>query len=268
MKWSFKLGKFAGIDVFVHMTFFLLVGWYALMHWQNSRSVSAALFGVLFISAVFLCVVLHEYGHALMARRYGIPTRDIILLPIGGVARLEKMPDRPIQELWVALAGPAVNVAIAAALYVWLQLTASWQPLQSLTVTGAGPASTEGGTAILQEGSILYTPPAGFSGADRFPVTIIDALGAEVEGTVTVTVGPAPGEGGGSETNPPQFTIRPDGGMDIGFQGIPGRAYRLERSIDMTIWITLDTVAASPTGQVTFTDENPPPGRAFYRIAY
>lgn len=138
MKWSLKLGKFAGIDVFVHVTFFLLLGWVALVHWQNGQSVSAALVGVLFIVAIFLCVVLHEYGHALMARRYGIPTRDILLLPIGGVARLEKMPDRPVQELWVALAGPAVNVVIVLALYAWLKVTASWEPFQSLTVT-TGP---------------------------------------------------------------------------------------------------------------------------------
>jgi len=138
MKWSLKLGKFAGIDVFVHVTFFLLLGWVALVHWQNGQSVSAALVGVLFIVAIFLCVVLHEYGHALMARRYKIPTRDILLLPIGGVARLEKMPDRPVQELWVALAGPAVNVVIVLALYAWLKVTASWEPFQSLTVT-TGP---------------------------------------------------------------------------------------------------------------------------------
>lgn len=138
MKWSLKIGRFAGIDVFVHATFFLLVGWVALMHFQDGRSMSAALGGVVFIVAIFLCVVLHEYGHALMARRYGIPTRDIILLPIGGVARLEKMPTKPIQELWVALAGPAVNVAIVIGLFAWLKLTASWEPFQNLTVT-TGP---------------------------------------------------------------------------------------------------------------------------------
>lgn len=135
MKWSVKIGRFVGIDVYMHFTFLLLIGWVALMHWQNGRSVSAALVGVMFILAIFMCVVLHEFGHALMARRYGIPTRDIILLPIGGVARLEKMPTQPIQELWVALAGPAVNVVIAVVLFVWLKLTASWEPLQSLTVT-------------------------------------------------------------------------------------------------------------------------------------
>ena len=138
MKWSFKLGRFAGIDVFVHVTFFVLLCWVALMHWQTGRSVSAALAGVLFMIAIFVCVVLHEYGHALMARRYGIRTRDIILLPIGGVARLEKMPSQPLQELWVALAGPAVNVVIVLALYAWLTFTASWEPFQRLTVT-TGP---------------------------------------------------------------------------------------------------------------------------------
>jgi len=138
MKWSVKIGKFVGIDVYMHLTFLLLIGWVALVHWQQGQSVLAAMVGVLFILAIFLCVVLHEFGHALMARRYGIATRDIILLPIGGVARLEKIPSQPMQELWVALAGPAVNVVIAAALFVWLQATASWEPLQRLTVT-TGP---------------------------------------------------------------------------------------------------------------------------------
>ena len=138
MKWSLKLGRYAGIDVFMHFTFFLLLAWVALIHWQQGQSLIAAIAGVGFILAIFLCVVLHEYGHALMARRYGIKTRDIILLPIGGVARLEKMPANPIQELWVALAGPAVNVVIAIGLFLWLRFTASLEPLQSLTVT-AGP---------------------------------------------------------------------------------------------------------------------------------
>ena len=138
MKWSVKIGKFVGIDVYMHLTFLMLIGWVALLHWQRDQSVGSALVGVLFILAIFLCVVLHEFGHALMARRYGIATRDIILLPIGGVARLEKIPSQPIQEFWVALAGPAVNIVIAAALFVWLQATASWEPLQGLTVT-AGP---------------------------------------------------------------------------------------------------------------------------------
>jgi len=138
MKWSLKIGRFAGIDVYMHVTFLLLISWVALMHWRQGQSITAALAGVAFILAVFLCVVLHEFGHALTARRYGIPTRDITLLPIGGVARLERMPTNPLQELWVALAGPAVNVVIAALLFIWLMISASFEPMQTLTLT-TGP---------------------------------------------------------------------------------------------------------------------------------
>jgi Zn-dependent protease/predicted transcriptional regulator len=135
MKWSTRLGTFAGIDVYVHTTFFILIAWIAFAHWQVGHSVRAAVDGVAFILALFGCVVLHEFGHALTARRYGIKTRDITLLPIGGLARLERMPDDPRQELWVALAGPAVNVVIAAALFVVLQATGTFVPLSALTLT-------------------------------------------------------------------------------------------------------------------------------------
>ena len=91
MKWSFKIGKYAGIDVYMHVTFLILISWVALMHWRQGESIIAVLAGVTFILSIFICVVLHEYGHALTARRYGIKTRDIILLPIGGVARLEEL---------------------------------------------------------------------------------------------------------------------------------------------------------------------------------
>jgi len=138
MKWSWKLGEFRGIGVYVHATFFLLIAFVVLSHWSAGQSTSKTLEGVGFILAIFACVVLHEFGHALTAARYGIKTRDITLLPIGGVARLERMPDEPLQELWVALAGPAVNVVIAAALYAWLQFSATYAPLERMTVT-AGP---------------------------------------------------------------------------------------------------------------------------------
>jgi Zn-dependent protease/predicted transcriptional regulator len=135
MKWQLKLGRFAGIDVFVHATFLLLIGWVGYSHWLARRDWGDVLSGILFILALFLCVVLHEYGHALTARKYGIKTRDITLYPIGGVARLERMPDKPIEELWVALMGPAVNVAIAAVLFVYLVITDNLVPLGQLTIT-------------------------------------------------------------------------------------------------------------------------------------
>jgi Zn-dependent protease len=138
MKWSIRIGRFSGIDVYMHFTFLLLLGWVALVHWRQGQSFAAAAGGVVYILAVFLCVVLHEYGHALTARRYGIKTRDIILLPIGGVARLERLPTQPLQELWVALAGPAVNIVIAAGLFIWLTISASLEPIQALTLT-TGP---------------------------------------------------------------------------------------------------------------------------------
>ena len=138
MKWSIRIGRFSGIDVYMHFTFLLLLGWVALVHWRQGQSLAAAAGGVIFILTVFLCVVLHEFGHALTARRYGIKTRDIILLPIGGVARLERLPTQPLQELWVALAGPAVNIVLAAGLFIWLTISASLEPIQGLTLT-AGP---------------------------------------------------------------------------------------------------------------------------------
>jgi Zn-dependent protease/CBS domain-containing protein len=134
MKWQWKLGRFADIDVYVHATFLLLIGWVGYSHWLENRLWSEVLTGVLFILALFLCVVLHEYGHALTARKYGIKTRDITLYPIGGVARLERMPERPIEELWVALMGPAVNVVIAAGLFAYLFFSRSLVPLNELTI--------------------------------------------------------------------------------------------------------------------------------------
>jgi len=134
MKWQWKIGNFAGIDVYLHATFLLLIGWVGFSHWLEHNSWAQVLNGVLFILALFLCVILHEYGHALTARRYGIKTRDITIYPIGGVARLERMPEKPVEELLVALMGPAVNVIIAAGLFIYLYLTSSLVPLNELTV--------------------------------------------------------------------------------------------------------------------------------------
>lgn len=117
MKWSWRIGRVAGVDVYMHATFLILIGYVAWMHYSLRGSFSDVFTGVAFICTLFAIVVLHELGHALTARRYGIRTRDITLLPIGGVARLERMPEDPRQELLVALAGPAVNVALAALLF-------------------------------------------------------------------------------------------------------------------------------------------------------
>lgn len=118
MKWSWKLGRFAGIDTYVHASFLLLVAWSAWASWSGAGTGLAVVMGVAFLLAVFASVLLHELGHALMARRFGVHTRRIVLSPIGGIAQLEGMPRRPRQELAVALAGPAVNFAIAAALWL------------------------------------------------------------------------------------------------------------------------------------------------------
>jgi Zn-dependent protease len=135
MRWQWKLGTFAGIDVFVHATFLLLVGWVGYSYWLEHGTWAKVVEGIAFILALFLCVVLHEYGHALTARKYGIKTRDITLYPIGGVARLERLPDKPIEELWVALMGPAVNLIIAAILFTILYLSGGPTSMTNLTLT-------------------------------------------------------------------------------------------------------------------------------------
>jgi Zn-dependent protease/CBS domain-containing protein len=116
MRWAWKVGRLAGIDVYMHATFLLLVGFVFVATWVESHNLARTLVGVFFVLVIFGCIVLHELGHALTARRFGIRTRDIVLLPIGGVARLERMPEDPNQELLVALAGPAVNMLIALGL--------------------------------------------------------------------------------------------------------------------------------------------------------
>lgn len=117
MRSSYRLGRFFDIDVRVHVTFFLLPAFLALQAFGRSGSVAAALASALLVLLVFLFVVMHEYGHALMARRFGVRTRGITLYPIGGVAMLESMPKRAWQQILVASAGPAVNFALAAG--VW-----------------------------------------------------------------------------------------------------------------------------------------------------
>ena len=135
MHWAWKIGRVAGIDVYMHATFLLLVGFIVVVNWTESHSMNQTVYGVFFVLVIFGCVVLHELGHALTARRYGIRTRDIVLLPIGGVARLERMPEEPSQELLVALAGPAVNVLIALGLFGVLASLGRFPTLRPVSYT-------------------------------------------------------------------------------------------------------------------------------------
>ncbi len=138
MKWSLKLGSVAGIGIYVHWTFsILIVAALFLFLSQPEADLPSALGGVAFILALFACVLLHELGHALCARRYQIGTRDITMLPIGGLARLQRMPTDPKQEFWIAVAGPAVNVAIAAISFVLIALFHGFDAVRTFPQTVA-----------------------------------------------------------------------------------------------------------------------------------
>ena len=115
MRWSINIGSFAGTAVKIHITFILFLAWIAFSAWSRGGP-AAALDSTLFIVLLFACVVLHEFGHIAAARRYGIGTPEVTLLPIGGVASLQRLPSDPMQELVVALAGPAVNLVIGLVL--------------------------------------------------------------------------------------------------------------------------------------------------------
>src|SRR5689334_12554104 len=119
MGWSIKLFDVGPTAVRIHMTFFLLLAWIGAVNWARGGA-AAAVDGIIFIVLLFASVVLHEFGHVLAARRYNIKTPEITLLPIGGVASLERMPEKPGQEIVVALAGPLVTLLIVVVLIVVL----------------------------------------------------------------------------------------------------------------------------------------------------
>ncbi|MCB0582358.1 MAG: site-2 protease family protein [Phaeodactylibacter sp.] len=132
MTWSLKIARIAGINVYLHWTFLILLAWIFISSLNAGQNTTEAFTGVAFVVALFACVVLHEFGHALTARRYGIQTQRITLLPIGGLAMLEKMPEKPRQELAVALAGPAVNVVIAIVLFIYIKASGLSLPTSQL----------------------------------------------------------------------------------------------------------------------------------------
>lgn len=136
MKYSLSLGRIAGIQVFVHWTFAILIAWTIYSDARAGLGVIEMIWSVAFVLAIFVCVTMHEYGHALAARRYGIQTRDITLLPIGGLAKLESIPEKPKEELVVAIAGPLVNVAIVIVLLPVILLTTGVPSIESLSVVG------------------------------------------------------------------------------------------------------------------------------------
>lgn len=115
--------KVAGIPVRLHWSFILIFLWVGYTAWREDRSATGFIFMQFFVLILFVCVLLHEFGHALMAKRYGHVTRDIVLTPIGGIARLESFSEQPKQEFWIALAGPLVNVVIALIVLTFLYMS-------------------------------------------------------------------------------------------------------------------------------------------------
>lgn len=132
---SIKLGKVFGIPVAIHWTFFILVIWIVGMNVYKGQPIDVAIWSGIFILSIFGCVFLHELGHALAARRFGIVTKSIVLLPIGGVASLEKIPEEPKKEIFVALAGPFVNMIISTVIFVYLFYRGELVPEKFMTST-------------------------------------------------------------------------------------------------------------------------------------
>lgn len=137
MTWSFPIGTVAGTVIRIHLTFFLLLLWIGASGFAQGGAREATA-SIVFVCLLFLCVLLHEFGHVLAARRYGVKTPDITLLPIGGVAQMERIPEKPAEELVVALAGPAVNVVIAALLFLALGGIPPMQAAAELHSPGQG----------------------------------------------------------------------------------------------------------------------------------
>lgn len=138
MKYSLYLGKVSGIRISVHWTFLILIIWIVMSNLRSGLGFNEILWSITFVLTIFVCVILHELGHALTAQRFKIKTREISILPIGGVAQLESIPEKPKEELLVALAGPAVNILIALILYPFVSFYQNMEELSTLTRIGSG----------------------------------------------------------------------------------------------------------------------------------
>lgn len=136
MRGAFRILTIRGINIFIHWTFLFLIGWIVLVNARLGNNVTELGWSLLFIIAVFACIVLHELGHALMASRYGIKAKNVVLLPIGGIASIEKFPENPKQELMISLAGPMVNIVIAVLLLPLIQpYTPFWEYRADASIT-------------------------------------------------------------------------------------------------------------------------------------
>lgn len=136
-KGALFLGKYQGIKVFIHWTFLILPLWIAIVNYNAGHSLSTIIWNILLLLAVFVCITLHEFGHALTAKKYNFKTKHITLLPIGGVASFEAIPEKPNQEFLVAIAGPLVNFAIGGLLAIFFLLTGTLvRPVESLVPNG------------------------------------------------------------------------------------------------------------------------------------
>lgn len=124
MNWSFRILDVAGIPIRIHMTFFLILILGAYEWGSMTGTLNGAIFGFVLMALLFVCVTLHELGHSLVAKVFGVPVRQITLLPIGGVAQITKNPDKPVHELLIAIAGPLVNMVIAILLFAALGFSA------------------------------------------------------------------------------------------------------------------------------------------------
>lgn len=136
MKTSLRLGSVSGIQISVHWTFLILIAWIVFNSLVRGLGMEEAIWSVVFVLTIFGCVTLHELGHALAAKRFKIKTRSITLLPIGGVAQMESLPEKPKEELIVALAGPAVNFLIVGVLFLVLRDSLDMETLTSLQTIG------------------------------------------------------------------------------------------------------------------------------------